>query len=167
MYKQQIAEHLQKLLKKVRKKQLENEMADLRKKFKKLEEPEDIQPYDGPGWQIISPWMIREIGALNNQNAVANTLAWASYSRKAQADWQIKSEQVRRKVQRLALLLNPPGWRKPWTGGVQFWGLSAGPHLIAYFHTMEARDEALRQLGDDIMYLDWYNSPEFRDGGRV
>ena len=87
------------------------------------------------------------------------------YNTPEEAEWQGNSERVRRKLQRIAKALNPPGWTPTVAyGRYEFWeggGVNTGSTGI-YFVSNSLREQAREILGDDIKYLNWYNSPEFK-----
>lgn len=147
----------------IRIEQLENELLETRNKLLTLN---DIKPYSRPGAVILDP---RDSPPIVKDFPDKVTIAkWICYPTHDQAVWQMNSERVNRKAQRLMLLLNPVGWigdlNECWTLHSKN-VLDIEVPLSKYkFYSNEIRNEAQRQIGDDIQYLNWYNSPEFRDG---
>lgn len=130
--------------------------------------------YDGPGKGYYWDRMDRRVG--NHSGRIGRTgdrFDGACYATEAEAEWQGNSERVRRKLQRIAKALNPPGW-KPiigseryefWNGGLELeTARSESPMrgTAIYFASYSLREQAREIIGDDIKYLNWYNSPEFK-----
>lgn len=82
-----------------------------------------------------------------------------AYPTEAQAEWEFKATQVRRKLQRICAVLGPAK-----VGEIT---RDATSLYTVKFARFEDAQEAERILGDDIKYLNWNNSPEAKDAMKV
>ena len=145
--------------------QIESIESDIKEAQKKLAESEQklnalkaeqSKPqvnYDGQPQGFL--WDRWEREAIRVKQFNLNTVDGAIYATKEEAEWQGNSERVRRKLQRIAKRLNPPGW-----GPTR--DLYTIHHTGIFFSNTMALDKAVEILGDDLKYLNWYESPEFK-----
>lgn len=144
-------------------KQQQDELAALRKEVTEKREP-DLRPYEGKGWR----WDINTDTYIESFYPIPSIVsrAYARYPTKEMAEWQGKRERAIRKLQHLAVRLNPKGWvfsNRAWWIEVKIGSCSMDNGIC--FHSAEARDIAEKEMGDDLQYLNWYNSPEAKGKG--
>ena len=144
--------------------QIESIKRDLEEAQRKLAELEQSQAesYNGPK---VGYYWDRIIGRSMKCCDSAGRGEGLIYDTPEEAEWQGNSERVRRKLQRIAKALDhpPKGFERGRTAA--YW-LCIGDRVESFtgfiFSSKETRDKVKEILGDDIKYLDWYNSPEFR-----
>jgi hypothetical protein len=136
--------------------QIEAEAEAIRKN---LEGPRDLEPRMGE-WEISGPGStINRLGR-GTRLCQAFNPRWHKYATLEQAEWQAKAEEVRRRAQQIAAAAWKPALL-PHGGG---WELCFGGFPVGItFPSDTTRDDCARQLGPDIEYLNWHNSPEFKD----
>lgn len=132
--------------------QIEAEAEAIRKN---LERPQNVKPRKG-GWEIFSPGCIfNRAGAF-----IRFTPAWHCYATQDQAAWQSKAEEVRRRAQQIAAAAYASSNETCYGAWALCW---AGYQTGIMFPSPDSREDCVRQLGLDIVYLHWPNSPEFKD----
>lgn len=146
-------------------KQQQEELAQLRKEVADKNEP-DLRPYGSnreEGWKYSVDDSITRKSNLYPSEIIDN---YARYPIRAMAEWQGKRERAIRKLQHLAVRLNPKGW-KPSPSTSFFVCLDGGErsYYEISFHSSMAREIAEKEMGDDLKYLNWYNSPEAKGEG--
>lgn len=82
---------------------------------------------------------------------------WDKYNTQAATEWQVRAEEARRKAQQLVKALAVP------VGSTSFPLYSGGIPTGLHLNTIAQRDEVIRQMGPDLEYLNWYNSPEYKE----
>lgn len=134
---------------------IETETAEIRKK---LEGPQDVEPRKGE-WDVCAPGFISQYdGSPTVKSFVA---LWHRYATLAQAEWQAKAEEVRRRAQQIAAAAWADKLEVAHNGG---WELCFGGFPVGItFPSDTTSEDCVRQLGPDIAYLHWANSPEFKD----
>jgi len=137
---------------------IERDIAEAQRKLAELKRAQ-AESYNGP---VVGYYWDRLSNHARHGVCSGNGILYGTME---EAEWQGNSERVRRKLQRIVKALDHPpiGFER---GRTPAYWLCIGDGVESFtgfsFSSKETRDKVKEILGDDIKYLDWYNSPEFR-----
>ncbi len=143
---------------------IERDIAEAQRKLADLKQNQ-TESYNGPKVGYYWDRLVNKAMHSMYGGRALEQRAGLLYDTPEEAEWQGNSERVRRKLQRIVKALDHPpiGFER---GRAAAYGLCIGDGVESFtgfiFASKETRDKVKEILGDDIKYLDWYNSPEFR-----